>query len=225
MARLRPLAALTAASLAAALTTVPAHAAFAAPAPTRSTSVTARLSERDVDQVPCAEHIGANATYHANGATYTTDAQGRPLRAEADDLTAGVADRGPCQRAVGHMGPTAGYDGGHLIAATLHGVDERYDLVPQWASVNRGIYERMESGAKKCLQAPGGRITHYRIRVSYPDATALAPDLYFTDVAIDTAAHTAQTIRLTIPNRALDNTEYTRLRRELDQRLTAAGCT
>lgn len=25
-----------------------------------------------------------------------------------------------------------GYDGGRLIAATLHGVDERYDLVPQW---------------------------------------------------------------------------------------------
>jgi hypothetical protein len=31
------------------------------------------------------------------------------------------------------------YDGGHMTAATLHGVDERYDLVPQWYSINRGI--------------------------------------------------------------------------------------
>ncbi|MER6809904.1 DNA/RNA non-specific endonuclease [Spirillospora sp. NPDC000708] len=78
---------------------------------------------RDIDDVPCDRHLAASATFHANGATYTTDAQGRPVSA-ADNLTASVADRGPCQK-VGHMADAPGYDGGHLIAATLHGVDER----------------------------------------------------------------------------------------------------
>lgn len=31
------------------------------------------------------------------------------------------------------------HDGGHMIAVTLHCVDERYDLVPQWYSVYRSI--------------------------------------------------------------------------------------
>ncbi|MEU8310349.1 hypothetical protein AB0C84_42945 [Actinomadura sp. NPDC048955] len=37
-------------------------------------------------------------TYHANGATYRTDAQGRPETAEAQNLTASTADRGPFRR-------------------------------------------------------------------------------------------------------------------------------
>jgi hypothetical protein len=68
-----------------------------------------------------------------------------------------LADRGSCQGKVGHMAPEKNHDGGHLIAATLHGVDERYDMVPQWYSINRGIYLRMESGAKDCLKEPGGK--------------------------------------------------------------------
>nr|WP_281258438.1 DNA/RNA non-specific endonuclease [Actinomadura mexicana] len=101
----------------------------------------------------------------------------------------------------------AGYDGGHLIAATLHGFDERYDLVPQWASVKRGIYERMEAGAKDCLKARAATSCNYRIRVSYSDLTTLTPDTSTTDVQVDTEAHPAQSIQLTIPNRALDNSE------------------
>ncbi|WP_407921528.1 DNA/RNA non-specific endonuclease [Actinomadura soli] len=73
---------------------------------------------RQVDQVPCEPHIGANATYRAHGAEFRTDAQGRPTTAEAVNLTRSEADRGPCQTKVGHMAPAAGYDGGHLIAAT-----------------------------------------------------------------------------------------------------------
>lgn len=42
---------------------------------------------------------------------------------------------------------------------------------------------------------------------------------------VDTGGHPAQTIALTIPNRALEREEYARLRGELDRRLTAAGCT
>jgi hypothetical protein len=43
-------------------------------------------------------------------------------------------------------------------------------------------------------------------------------------VRVDTGGHLAQTIALTIPNRALEREEYTRLRGGLDRRLTTAGC-
>ncbi|WP_026413265.1 DNA/RNA non-specific endonuclease [Actinomadura oligospora] len=181
-------------------------------------------SSSKVDQVPCAEHLKPNATYHANGASYHTDSKGRPERAEASDLKSSVADRGSCQGKAGHMSGTTGYDGGHLIAATLKGVDERYDLVPQWASLNRGLYERMEAGTKRCLTKPGGRILHYRIRVTYANATTLTPNRYSTDIQVGTRGHSAQTIKLTMANRALTTTENTRLRAQLDKSLTAAGC-
>ncbi|MEV4253085.1 DNA/RNA non-specific endonuclease [Spirillospora sp. NPDC049652] len=181
-------------------------------------------SSTRVDQVPCAEHLKPNATYHANGASYYTDAQGRPERAEATNLRSSVADRGSCQSKAGHMSGTTGYDGGHLIAATLKGVDERYDLVPQWASLNRGLYERMEAGAKRCLTKPGGRIPHYRIKVAYANARTLIPNRYTTDIQVGTSGHSPQTIRLTMPNRALTTSENTRLRAALDKALTTAGC-
>ncbi|MFC5182507.1 DNA/RNA non-specific endonuclease [Actinomadura harenae] len=181
-------------------------------------------SSTKVDQVPCAEHLKPNATYHANGASYFTDAKGRPERAEANNLTSSVADRGSCQGKAGHMSGTTGYDGGHLIAATLKGVDERYDLVPQWASLNRGLYERMEAGTKRCLSKPGGRILHYRIKVSYANGTTLTPNRYDTDIQVSTSGHGAQTLKLTMPNRALTTTENTALRGQLDKGLTAAGC-
>lgn len=181
-------------------------------------------SSTKVDQVPCDEHLKPNATYHANGASYYTDAKGRPTRAEANNLTSSVADRGSCQGKAGHMSGTTGYDGGHLIAATLKGVDERYDLVPQWASLNRGLYERMEAGTKRCLTKPGGRILHYRIKVGYANATTLTPNIYNTDIQVSTTGHTAQTIKLTMNNRALTTAENSSLRAALDKSLTAAGC-
>ncbi|WP_425549396.1 DNA/RNA non-specific endonuclease [Actinomadura miaoliensis] len=99
----------------------------------------------------------------------------RPERAEATDLIDLPTDRGPCQGEVGHMAATSGYDGGHLIAATLHGVDRRYDLVPQWHSINRGIYMRWEEGAKRCLRAPGGRVRRYAVRIEYPAGDSVRP--------------------------------------------------
>ncbi|MER6809905.1 hypothetical protein ABT299_11550 [Spirillospora sp. NPDC000708] len=91
--------------------------------------------------------------------------------------------------------------------------------------MNRGIYEKMEVGSKRCLKALGGRITHYRIHLTYSNPTTLVPDLCNTDVTVDAADHPEQTIRLTIPNRALEHSEYGKLRGELERRLTAAGCT
>ncbi|MBO2461491.1 DNA/RNA non-specific endonuclease [Actinomadura violacea] len=205
-------------ALIAALTAAPAQAAIRSPGPA------AVHDARGIDPAPCTEHLAANAVYRAEGAAYYTDAHGRPERAQADDLTTSVADRGSCQRAVGHMAHSAEYDGGHLIAATLHGVDRRYDLVPQRAAINRGIYERMEAGAKSCLKKPGGRIEHYRVRVTYPDAETLVPDAFHTNIAVDTDAHPAQAIRLDIPNQTLSKDEYDKLRGALDRGLSAAGC-
>ena len=194
----------------AASTTVPPSAATAGPG---------------IDDVPCDRHIGASATYRADGATYNTDAQGRPHRAEATNLTRSEANRGSCQRKVGHMADKSGYDGGHLIAATLHGVDRRYDLVPQWASVNRGPYERMEAGAKRCLQAPGGKIVRYRITVTYPDLATVVPDRFLADVTVDTDGHPEQRLQITFPNRALQPAESQAIKNQLDTGLRGAGCT
>ncbi|WP_165968918.1 DNA/RNA non-specific endonuclease [Actinomadura sp. KC06] len=201
-----------------------APSAVASPARTPFSASPAAPTEQ-VDQVPCEPHIGANATYHAHGAEFRTDAQGRPETAEATNLTRSEADRGPCQTKVGHMAPTAGYDGGHLIAATLHGVDQRYDLVPQWASVNRGLYQQMEAGAKKCLTAPGGKILRYSIQVTYPDATTVVPDRFLADVTVDTDGHPQQRLDLTFPNRRLDPAESQAIKTELNAGLRAAGCT
>ncbi|MFC5183463.1 DNA/RNA non-specific endonuclease [Actinomadura harenae] len=177
-----------------------------------------------IDPAPCAEHLTPSHTYHADGATYRTDAQGRPERAEANDLTHSEAVRGSCQGKAGHMAGVKGYDGGHLIAATLHGVDRRYDLVPQWASVNRGAYMKFESGAKRCLKQPGGRIHHYRIKVTYPEATTLVPDAFHTDVEVSTTGHDPQELKLDFPNRELSRSEYGRLRGAYERLYKAAGC-
>ncbi|GAA2275504.1 hypothetical protein GCM10010402_34830 [Actinomadura luteofluorescens] len=54
-------------------------AVLAAPADAAARPRTVSSAElRDVDHVPCTEHIAANAVFHADGASYSTDAQGRP---------------------------------------------------------------------------------------------------------------------------------------------------
>ncbi|MFC5187618.1 DNA/RNA non-specific endonuclease [Actinomadura harenae] len=212
-------AALTAA-LASPMTATAASAVTASPA----RSGRGPAGQGPIDAAPCAEHLKPNATYRADGATYRTDAQGRPEHAEAADVTHSEAVRGSCQGKVGHMSGTTGYDGGHLIAATLHGVDRRYDLVPQWASVNRGVFQHLEAGAKRCLKAPGGRILHYRIRVSYPDDVTLVPDAFHADVEVVTAGHDRQDIKLTFPNRQLVGGEGGRLRGTYERQYLGAGC-
>ncbi|MFA1551875.1 hypothetical protein [Actinomadura chokoriensis] len=62
--------------------------------------------------MPCARLLAAQATYR-------TDAQGRPETAEAENLTASVADRGGCQTEVGHMADAPHYNGGHMIFSEL----------------------------------------------------------------------------------------------------------
>ncbi|MEV5576587.1 DNA/RNA non-specific endonuclease [Spirillospora sp. NPDC052269] len=224
MAARRPARALlaTAAITAAALSplTATAASAFTDPGTPRSKPAPAA----DIDPAPCAEHLTPNATYHADGASYFTDSEGRPERAEASNVTHSDADRGSCQSKVGHMAGTTGYDGGHLIAATLHGVDRRYDLAPQWASVNRGAYQHMEAGAKRCLKQPGGKILHYRIKLTYPDATTLIPDAFHADVEVVTAGNAQQNIKLDFPNRELTKAEYGRLRGSYEGLYKAAGC-
>ncbi|GAA4082793.1 DNA/RNA non-specific endonuclease [Actinomadura miaoliensis] len=189
-------------------------------APTSSLTAT-----RDVDPAPCDRYLRADALYRANNAEYRTDDLGRPEYAEATDLTVSPADRGPCQGKVGRMAPVTGYDGGHLVAATLHGVDRRYDLVPQWYSINRGIYLRWEEGAKRCLQAPGGRVLRYAVQVDYPTGDTVVPERFVTRMTVSTTGHERQSFGLDIPNRAVTDQEYQRLREQLNTGLENAGCT
>ncbi|MEU6035726.1 DNA/RNA non-specific endonuclease [Actinomadura sp. NPDC047616] len=100
------------------------------------------------------------------------------------------------------MAATSGYGGGHLIAATLHGVDRRYGLVPQWHSINRGIYMRWEEGASRCLRGPGGRVRRYAVRVEYPAGDSVVHDRFVTRMTV-APGHERQSFGLDIPNRAL----------------------
>lgn len=62
-------------------------------------------------------YIAVNTTYTAIYRDYTTDAIGQPLTAGAPKLSQKTSPRSPCETTVGGRWP-AGYQGGHLIAAT-----------------------------------------------------------------------------------------------------------
>ncbi|MEV4005204.1 hypothetical protein [Actinomadura sp. NPDC049753] len=97
--------------------------------------------------------------------------------------------------------------------------------MPQWYSVNGGVYRRLDSGARSCLKEPGAAILHYKIRVRYPGPLVLGPATFHTDVRVATTGHPAKAIEPTIPNRALGPAEYRLIRGRLNAALDTAGCT
>ncbi|WP_312874901.1 DNA/RNA non-specific endonuclease [Actinomadura litoris] len=153
---------------------------------------------------------------------FRTDARGRPKTATAKPLAAGAGHPDPqCRADVGHFGGT-GYDGGHLIAQTLRGPTRRHNLVPQWHTINRGIYHSFENAAKKCLAK--GQVQVYTATVFYPrSGDSVIPDHFKTSMTVKAPNFHAKKITLkNIPN---SNANTDALKTQLDNDVKAAGCT
>jgi hypothetical protein len=159
------------------------------------------------DTVACTRLLEPERTYRANRQTFTTDAAGRPVDALARTLADRDAPRGECEGAVGDWGGRGDWQGGHLIAASFHGVSMRYNLVPmRGRQINQGLMARVENGARACLEGDGS-VADYRVRLRYPDRKALAPDRIHVTMTPKISGVTRR-ITLTLPNDTLSEKEF-----------------
>ncbi|KEF04840.1 hypothetical protein ADK47_16420 [Streptomyces rimosus subsp. rimosus] len=157
--------------------------------------------------------------------TFHVDAHGRPERATAKKLTVGDSPRDQkCETKVGNWGGS-GFDGGHLIAATLKGVSKRVNLVPMERSINRGIYKSFETGAKNCIKA-GKNETAYKSVVQYPNDTSVVPNKFTVSMVPKARGGSrGPEIRLEIPNAELTPKKKKELKNTLNEGLAKNGCT
>ncbi|MEV0387784.1 DNA/RNA non-specific endonuclease [Nonomuraea sp. NPDC050643] len=171
------------------------------------------------DPAPCDRTLQPGHTYQAHHHVYTTDSAGRPSDALAKTLTGKDADRGACEGTVGDWGGRGDWQGGHLIAASFDGVSRRYNLVPmRGRQINQGLMKRVENGARACLEGDG-TVADYRVRLRYPDRTALAPD----QITITMSPEAAR-ISLTLPNRTMPEKELRSWQDRIAKAFQAAGC-
>ncbi|WP_084000320.1 DNA/RNA non-specific endonuclease [Actinomadura kijaniata] len=172
-------------------------------------------------QVPCVQYLTPNTAYTAIHRTYRTDAIGRPRRASVNTLSQRTSPRSPCEPTVGAWGPP-GYQGGHLIAATLRGVSERYNLVPmQGNQINQGLMKAIENGAKRCLTRAA--VTGYTITLTYPAGTSVVPARIQVDM-LPHARNPAVPFTASFRNTTYQPAGYTRLRNEIRAKFTRSGC-
>ncbi|MFI0425088.1 DNA/RNA non-specific endonuclease [Spongiactinospora sp. 9N601] len=195
------------------------------PPPPASASARPAAPGHPASTWPGTTTINLNATYDtAHGYpipwSFTTAGQGRPQVATALGLIARDSVHTSCIADRGNMGGS-GYDGGHLIAHTLNGVSERFNLVPQRAHVNRGIAERFEHGAESCLRA--GTVARYEVRVTHPPGSGVAPSRFAMRMIV-TVGGNRSTIATDFPNADVIPGEQD-LKNRLDDDLRLAGCT
>jgi hypothetical protein len=111
----------------------------------------------------------ANHSYIHNGATYLTDEHGRVIKVSVPKMTRNKATRDVVeQRRVGKAGQP-GDHGGHLIGARFGGSRHGYNLVPQNANLNLGIWKKMENKWDNALK--DGKDVSVDIHPVYTDAT------------------------------------------------------
>ncbi|MEU7599018.1 DNA/RNA non-specific endonuclease [Streptomyces sp. NPDC039022] len=176
-------------------------------------------------EIPCVQYLTDLAGQRVQSVwTFDIDAKGRPQKATALKLTEGQKPRTPCETTVGGWGGE-GFDGGHLIAASLNGVSKRVNLVPMKRSINVGIYKDFENGAKACLKA-GKNATAYKSEVNYPDVTSVVPSSFTVSMIPKAkgAPGAGTEIRLVIPNEDISTQKKTALRKKLNDGLVANGC-
>lgn len=113
--------------------------------------------------MPCVKHLPKD--YYRSVWAYNLTV-GRPHQAQAGNLSLGTKPRSSCEQTVGSWGGP-GYDGTHLIAATLKGTSQRFNLVPATQVVNRTIMKSFENAAKKCLNTPGKLVLNYTVTAFY----------------------------------------------------------
>lgn len=175
------------------------------------------------DTAPCDRHIKPEHTYHAQQHTFTTDDLGRPIDALARTLIDKDAPRGECEGTVGDWGGSGDWQGGHLIAASFHGVSLRYNLVPmRGRQINQGLMKRVENGARTCLDGDG-TVADYRVRLHYPDRTTLTPDSLHVTLSPKISGVSRQ-ISLTLPNHAVPAKELESWQERITKAFRAARC-
>ncbi|MFF3113590.1 DNA/RNA non-specific endonuclease [Kitasatospora sp. NPDC057904] len=190
---------------------------------------------RIVPQVPCDRTIDPNSHYDdtTHGFRYFTDQVGRPLKAinTAPVTTGNPGPRGTCQTRVGNFAPAPppysaqDFDGGHLIGAQFGGVDQRYDLVPQLATLNRagGTYFDFENTARQCLNN-GGTINNFEVSVDYPDYAGVHPNKFYVLMVLSNGQRNG-IINATIPwDLQNGSPEDTNLRQLFSQARLLANC-
>ncbi|WP_169807882.1 DNA/RNA non-specific endonuclease [Actinomadura hibisca] len=209
--------------IAAAMLSALSGALVAAPAEagTRVTAASPVASALRYPQPPCVAYLPPNTSYRAYTANYLTDGIGRPLQVVAPNLLRRNASRSACEQTVGAMGP-AGYQGGHMLAATLRGVSERYNLTPmQGNQINLGIMKKIENGAKRCLRIAA--VKNYTVRLTYPAGASVVPERIAVSMTPKAKAP-AVPFTISFPNRVLAPQAYSALRNKIANRFTASGC-
>ena len=77
----------------------------------------------------------------------------------------------------------AGDQGGHLIAASLGGIGERINLVPQTGTLNQGAYKAMENEFRVALTQ--GKSVSVKIDLVYPSISSQRPGEFLVRATID----------------------------------------
>ncbi|MGJ4748666.1 DNA/RNA non-specific endonuclease, partial [Leptospira sp. SA-E8] len=117
-----------------------------------------------------------------NGHTYITDTNGRVSKVEGG-LSLEAMDRNKYQQGCAGQSGCVGDDGGHLIASSLGGADDRINLVPQESMLNQGDWRAMENYLRGELQA--GKSVSVKIEVGYSDAGGVRPSEFRVIAVVD----------------------------------------
>lgn len=166
--------------------------------------------------VPCDKHIARNHAYRDGALVYTTDGEGRPIGATGRVKHA-RRPRTDCERTVGHWGGP-GYQGAHLIAATLNGISRRYNLVPATREVNLQLMGAFENAAKRCLDA--GNVVIYTVSVGYTNP-GVVPENFTMMMTIGVQQiH----VSMSFKNKHYGQAFITRKQRQLNEDLRRANC-
>ncbi len=105
----------------------------------------------DGDQFDEDGGLKPNITYEINGIKYTTDEQGRIIKAEGS-LEIGDGKRNPdAQLKAGGEDRESNDDGGHLIGNRFNGSGELDNIVAMDGKVNRGDFKKLENSWAKAL--------------------------------------------------------------------------
>ncbi|MBO8186438.1 hypothetical protein [Streptomyces spirodelae] len=125
------------------------------------------------EKFPRGKYLTAHAAIPSGprGPSTTSTSKGRRGQAKAINPAEGISPRTKCETLVGGWGGR-GSDGGHLIAATLKGVSQRFSLVPlppSWKGATNteirpetpkeGISVRRKSALKTQRRSGGQRLS------------------------------------------------------------------
>ena len=114
-----------------------------------------------------ARGLQANAVNQTVNATYYQDKLARPSEVIGKVVLGDSARDSNKTRIVGKLVNNTGDDGGHLLADSLGGSSDYFNLVPMNSTLNRGAFNKLESRLKDL--AVGGHDVDINVKAIYPD--------------------------------------------------------